>query len=96
MMAEELAHFAVRTMWDERSGGFFDRSRDDGREEIGLLRQGLKPFVTNCDATRMLRRLAKASGDHEFTSCADRTAAAIAPFARQQGPLAAHYVLALR
>jgi uncharacterized protein len=93
MMAEELAHFAVRSMWDERAGGFFDRSRDESEEEIGLLRQGLKPFVTNCDVRRMLGRLAAASGNDEFTTYADRTAAAIAPFALQQGPLAAHYLL---
>jgi uncharacterized protein YyaL (SSP411 family) len=92
MMAEELAHFAVRSMWDERAGGFFDRSRDESEEEIGLLRQGLKPFVTNCDVRRMLGRLAAASGNDEFTTYANRTAAAIAPFALQQGPLAAHYL----
>ena len=28
MMAEELAHYAVRTMWDETGGGFFDRAPD--------------------------------------------------------------------
>ena len=26
MMAEELGHYAVRTMWDEAGGGFFDRA----------------------------------------------------------------------
>ena len=29
MMAEELAHYALRLMWDEEGGGFFDRARDD-------------------------------------------------------------------
>src|SRR6266545_1582500 len=91
MMAEELAHFLVRVMWDERGGGFFDRSRTDSEEEIGLLRQGVKPFVVNCDAAQMLRRLGRSSGEGDFASYAERTLAAIAPFALEQGPLAAHY-----
>ena len=95
MMAEELAHFALRLMWDDGSGGFFDRAHDTTNDEIGLLRQGLKPFVLNCDAARMLRRLAASSGDHEFGSSADRALAAMAPFAFEQGPLAAHYLLAI-
>lgn len=104
MMAEELAHYAVRVMWDERDGGFFDRARDDAdagdgaavEPGIGLMRVPLKPFALNCDASRTLRRLAAASGDHEFTRIADRTVAAMAPLAPDQGPLAAHYVLAVR
>ena len=95
MMAEELAHFALRLMWDDRSGGFFDRAHDTTNAEIGLLCQGLKPFAVNCDAARMLRRLAAASGDHEFADYADRTLGAMAPFAFEQGPLAAHYLLAI-
>jgi uncharacterized protein YyaL (SSP411 family) len=94
MMAEELAHFAVRTMCDEPGGGFFDRARGESDEVIGLLRQGLKPFAINCDAARMLRRVAAASGAGDFAAYADRTLAAMAPFALQQGPLAAHYLLA--
>ena len=97
MMAEELAHFALRMMWDEREGGFFDRPHDGSPDaEIGLLREGLKPFVINCDAATMLRRLAASSGDHEFAAYADRALAAMAPFAFEQGPLAAHYLLAMR
>jgi hypothetical protein len=96
MMAEELAHYAVREMWDEVAGGFFDRSRERADEEIGLLRQALKPFVVNCDAARMLRRLAASSGNHDFADYRERTLAAIAPYALEQGPLAAHYLLAIR
>jgi hypothetical protein len=43
-----------------------------------------------------LRRIAAASGDHEFTRIADLTLGAMAPLAAGQGPLAAQYVLALR
>jgi uncharacterized protein YyaL (SSP411 family) len=98
MMAEELGHYAVRVMWDDDRGGFFDRAHNDADAEppIGLMRRPLKPFATNCDASRTLRRLATASGDHEFSRIAERTMAAMAPLAADQGPLAAHYVLAMR
>ena len=33
MMAEELAHYAMRTMWDERDGGFFDRAPEPAADE---------------------------------------------------------------
>ena len=94
MMAEELGHYAIRVMWDEREGGFFDRAQDEA--PIGLMNRRLKPFVTNCDASRTLRRLAAASGEGEFGSIANRTVEAMAPLAPDQGPLAAHYVLAMR
>ena len=96
MMAEELGHYAVRVMWDEAHGGFFDRSHDEAESAIGLMKRRLKPFTTNCDAARTLRRLAAVSGDNDFMQYADRTVAAMAPLAADQGPLAAHYLLALR
>jgi uncharacterized protein len=96
MMAEELAHYAVRTMWDETGAGFFDRAAEAPGTAIGLMRSRLKPFVLNCDLTPTLRRLAAASGEHDFAVLADRTLAAMAPLAAAQGPLAAHYLLAVR
>jgi uncharacterized protein YyaL (SSP411 family) len=98
MMAEELCHYAIRVMWDERAGGFFDRAVSEAPDEaeVGLMRHTLKPFALNCDATRMLRRLAVVSGDAEFTRIADLALAAMAVRASQQGPLAAHYLLAVR
>ena len=93
MMAEELAHYALRTMWDETSGGFFDRIHDDG--DVGLLRQRVKPFVANCQAARMLRRLAATSGESQFAEYAGVTSAAMARVAPAQGPLAAYYLLAV-
>lgn len=94
MMAEELVRYAVRAMWDEPGGGFFDRVEDPS-EAIGLLGRRLKPFALNCALSQTLRRAAAASGDHEFTALADRALAAMAPLAAAQGPLAAHYLLAL-
>ena len=94
MMAEELARQTLLACRDERGGGFFDRAASDS--DLGLLRRRVKPFVANCEAARMLRRLAAASGDGEFASLADEALAAVAPDARAHGALAAHYVLALR
>jgi uncharacterized protein YyaL (SSP411 family) len=96
MMAQELMHYALRMMWDEEGGGFFDRSVPEAAERIGLLSERRKPFVQNCDAARVLKRLAGVKGDHNFGAQAEATLAAMAPLAAQQGPLAAHYLLATR
>jgi uncharacterized protein len=96
MMAEELAHFALRTTWDEERGGFVDRARDDVEPPIGLMSRPLKPFVTNCEASRTLLRLASASGEEDFARTATAALAAMRPLAPAQGPLAAHYLLAVR
>jgi uncharacterized protein YyaL (SSP411 family) len=96
MMAEELAHYAIRVLWDEAEGGFVDRAFDEADPPIGLLNQPIKPFALNCDASRTLRRLAEASGEREFVVFADRTLSAMAPLAASQGPLGAHYVMAQR
>ena len=60
------------------------------------MRRPAEAVCANCDASRTLRRLALSSGDQEFARIADRTVAAMAPLAAGQGPLAAHYVLAVR
>lgn len=96
MMAEELMHFAAGRLWDEERGAFLDRTPDGGADDIGLLAAPLHPFVLNCAAAAVLRRLAATSSDHGFTRLGDRTLAAIAPLAAAHGPLAAHYLLALR
>jgi uncharacterized protein YyaL (SSP411 family) len=95
MMAQELAHYAVRVMWDDERGGFFDRSVPEPTE-VGLMRTRLKPFVANCEAARVLKRLAGVKGDHDFGARAGATLQALAPRAAAQGPLAADYLLALR
>jgi uncharacterized protein YyaL (SSP411 family) len=96
MMAEELAHYAVRTMWDEGGGGFFDRAGLDDDERIGLMGYRLKPFDTNCQAAIALGRLAATSGEHDFMTMAQATLSAIAPEAARHGPQAAQYLLATR
>jgi uncharacterized protein YyaL (SSP411 family) len=79
-------------MWDGEGGGFFDRATGDA--DVGLMRLRLKPFVTNCEAARMLTRLAAVSGEVEFARLAGVALAAVAPAAADHGPLAAHFVLA--
>ena len=95
MMAEELALHATRTMWDGEGDGFFDRVSDP-RRDIGLLKQPVKPFVLNCLASRLLRRIAGTSESSEHSDYADRALAAVAGRAAMEGPLAAEYVLAAR
>lgn len=96
MMAEELMHYSVRTMWNESDGGFHDRAECGVDEAIGLMRDRLTPFVGNCEAAQVLNRLAATSGDDDFATRAQATLAAMAPLAPAHGPLAAHYVLAVR
>jgi uncharacterized protein YyaL (SSP411 family) len=96
MMAEELMHFAVRTMGDEAAGGFFDRVAGDDGGDHGLLSVRLKPFVLNCEAAVVLRRLAEAVNDPEFGRQATAALDAVGGRADSQGPLAAHYLIARR
>jgi uncharacterized protein len=94
MMAEELTHVAVRELWDEAAGGFFDRAGH--ASDIGLLRTRRKPFVANADAASMLARLERTSGDAEFRARAAGALEAAAGQLAGQGPLAAHYLLGAR
>jgi uncharacterized protein YyaL (SSP411 family) len=95
MMAEELALYALRTLWDEQEGGFMDRA-PDVHEDIGLVRQPYKPFGANCLAARVLDRLAKTSGNETFAARAARTLEVMSGLAAAQGPLGAEYVLSAK
>ena len=64
MLAQELAHYVLQTMWDGRSGGFFDRTHEPA--ELGLLRSPRKPFAVNCEAARAFARLARISFVADF------------------------------
>jgi len=94
MLAEELVLHAIRTMWDESGGGFFDHAPDPGTD-VGLLERRVKPFAANCSAARVLRRTARASGRDELTAAAERTLVAIRRDAAGAGPLAAELALAM-
>lgn len=94
MMAEELTLVAVRDLWDETGGGFFDRAATGA--DIGLLRARRKPFVVNADAASMLARLERTTGSPEFHARAEGALRAASLQLAGQGPLAAHYVLGAR
>jgi hypothetical protein len=67
MLADELMQFAVRCLWDPAAGGFFDCP--------GAARA--KPFAANCDAARVLCRLAALHESERY-----RDTAVLAPDAR--------------
>ena len=94
MMAEELAHYALRTMWDPDGGGLLDR--DLAADPTEPLPRTAKPFVLNCDAAVLLHRLAQAANEEMFEARAHQMLDAIGPVASAAGPLGAHYLIARR
>jgi len=89
MLAEELMQFARRTLWDDRAGGFFDLGTGSP--------DGVKSLAFNCEAARVLCRLAALhddadyrgaavlAPDAEYARDADRTLAALEPRCREGG-----------
>jgi uncharacterized protein len=94
MLAEELVLHALRTLWDESDGGFFDRTADP-ETDVGLMQDRRKPFAANCAAARLLRRVAQLCGRGTLAGTADRALAAVHSNAPDAGPVAAELVLAL-
>ena len=94
-MARELMHFAIQHLWDTSGGGgFLDRVH--GPEDVGLLREPLRPFAVNCEAARVLLRLATITADPAFrdraaATLAAQTAAACAQWQMIHGVDAAPY-----
>ena len=94
-MAQELMHFALGRLWDaEGGGGFLDRV--PAADDVGLLREPARPFAANCEAARVLVRLARITADASFRARAVTTLAVQSPVARAHGVDAAPYGLALR
>lgn len=93
-MAQELMHFCLRRLWDQAAGGFRDRVH--AADDVGLLREPVYPFAPNCDAARVLLRLARLSGQPAFRDHAVLALASQAAAARAHGPDAAPYALALQ
>lgn len=94
MMAEELMHYALRTMWDQQSGAFFDRAAETRPNEPQT--GTLTPFVLNCDAAVVLHRTGQATRDQMFAQRARQALDAMRSRAAESGPLAAHYLNARR
>jgi uncharacterized protein YyaL (SSP411 family) len=95
MMAQELAEHVRRTL-RMPDGALADCAPAEGEERIGLLAQPLTPFVLNCDAAVVFDRLSRATSDPGWHAEGRRVLEAIGPRAVEQGPLAAHFVLARR
>ena len=94
MLAEELMRSAIRTLWDPREGGFFDRP-PGGPDAIGLLAEPLKPLPANCAAATALARLARLTGDTELQRHALATLASQTATYRAMGLFGAPYALAV-
>lgn len=93
-MAQELMHFAIRRLWDREVGGFRDRVHDD--DDIGLLHEPLRPYLMNCEAARVLARLASLAEVPAFRERAVSTLASQNAVVRANGVDAASYVVAMR
>jgi uncharacterized protein YyaL (SSP411 family) len=94
MLAEELVLYAIRTLWDESGGGFFDRTADPD-DDVGFMRDPFKPFAANCAAARLLDRMARVCDREPWRDTAARTLAAVRDRAAAAGPLAAELALAM-
>jgi hypothetical protein len=94
MLAEELARTALRTHWDTRAGGFLDHA-PGGPDDIGLLRDPVKPLAINCLAARVLSRLAALTGRQELQGHALETLASQTGAYRSLGIGGAAYGLAI-
>ena len=94
-MAQELMFFALQHLWDTAGGGgFLDRLH--APDDIGLLRERVRPFAANCEAARVLLRLANLTTDLVFRERALTTLAMQTAVARAHGIDAAAYALAMR
>ena len=94
-VAQELMHFALQHLWDKAGGGgFLDRVH--AKDDVGLLREPVRPFAINCEAARVLLRLAGITTDPAFRERAVATLASQTAVARAHGIDAAPYALAVR
>ena len=91
-LAQELMRFCLRVLWDAGRGGFVDRVVAE--DDVGLLREPLRPFAVNCTAVRVLARLGRLTGADDFRERAAATLASLLPAARQRGVDAAPWGLA--
>lgn len=94
-VAQELMRFAIRRLWDAAGGGgFLDRVHTP--DDVGLLREPVRPFGANCEAACVLMRLARTTGEASYRERAIAALASQTAVARAYGVDGAPYVLALR
>jgi hypothetical protein len=71
MLAEELVQFARQSWWDDARGGFHARMPNDERSTSNLERRTKNDiFVANCEAARVLCRLAALHHDQDYRQAA--------------------------
>lgn len=91
-LAAELMLFARRHLWDPVGGGFCDRVCDP--RDPGLLAEPVVPFTANCEAARVLARLASRMGRDDLRADAVDTLAVLARHYRGYGVAGAPYARA--
>jgi uncharacterized protein YyaL (SSP411 family) len=87
MLAAEVTQFAIRTMWDDRAGGF--RDRVDPADPV-------VPFELNCHAAAVLDRLGVLTGDVAYQDRARAILQSLNSEYREHDLLGAPYALAVR
>ncbi len=98
-MAERIMERAIQLCWDQERGGFYDRPADPTAS--ALLADREKPFADtplpgdNAVAARALDKLYLLTSQQRWRTLADKTLAAFAGAARQQGTFVGTYGLAL-
>jgi uncharacterized protein YyaL (SSP411 family) len=114
MLADDLMQFARRCWWDDGRGLFVEtadqrdtRSRAPDARSLESEPRSLASFVSNCEAARVLCRLAALHGDERFRQSAavnnqrdpaadaERILAALAPALSDHGVAGAVYGLAV-
>jgi uncharacterized protein YyaL (SSP411 family) len=96
MLAAEVMEYATAAMWDEHEGGLHDRARSQPDAELGLLSRRFRPFVTNCEAARMLFRLSLVTRRKTYLNSATQTLASLGIAYREDPLVGASYGLAVR
>src|SRR5581483_3836282 len=91
----ELMQYAIRTMWNDAHGWFFDDDRG-AAESSGVPDPALEPFELNCQAACVLTRLATITGDRAYQDRAVSIVTRAHGEFRQHGLFAAPYILAVR
>ena len=82
-LAQELIRYVIRAFVDQDSGGLIDRVSD--QNDIGLMREVLKPLEINCAAVRVLVRLGEITSNVEFHERANAVLLSQVQTAKEQG-----------
>jgi hypothetical protein len=99
-MAERIMERTVQLFWDQERGGFYDRPADPTAPALLAARE--KAFADtplpgdNAVAARALDKLSLLTSQERWRALADKTLAAFAGAARQQGTFVGAYGLALQ